>query len=131
MGKRGMFGFSVCNRMMLHYGGLDKLRGGMLLLLITRNILKFCKCTVCGTILIFSPDVFSTALSQNSTNNINWQPCINKEFHGWFELFPVPSNLRCGYLEVLLQYQSGGSVTHPENKKTVKLALALLPAKGE
>ncbi|EDH1237353.1 alpha/beta hydrolase [Salmonella enterica subsp. enterica] len=65
----------------------------------------------------------------SEATSIQWESCLNSKFHSWFKDSFHP-NLRCGFLEVPLQYKTGTSIEEDGTDKTVRLALTLLPAKG-
>ncbi|MGL5600227.1 MAG: alpha/beta fold hydrolase [Silvania sp.] len=60
---------------------------------------------------------------------VEWESCLNSKFQSWFNSVPH-RNLRCGFLDVPLQYKNGTSNKEYGSDKTVKIALTLLPAIG-
>lgn len=66
----------------------------------------------------------------SQAGSIQWESCLNSKFHSWFNGSPPSPQLRCGSLEVPLQYKNGTSIEEYSTDKTVRLALTLLPAKG-
>ncbi|CAI2011908.1 alpha/beta fold hydrolase [Serratia entomophila] len=66
----------------------------------------------------------------SQAGSIQWESCLNSKFHSWFNGSPPSPQLRCGFLEVPLQYKKGTSIEEYGTDKTVRLALTLLPAKG-
>lgn len=66
----------------------------------------------------------------SQAGSIQWESCLNSKFHSWFNDSPPAPQLRCGFLEVPLQYKSGTSIEEYGTDKTVRLALTLLPAKN-